>query len=876
LVGVDPSVAAAADAAAGPPTTAAQSAPQDALEEIVVTGTLIHGVAPVGSDLISVSRTDIEQTGAATVSDVLATVPQMANFLQSQKPGIPGAEDGTNPPNLRGLNPGATLSLVNGHRMVGAGIEGTTFDPNAIPALALERVEIVPDGASSLYGSDAIAGVVNFITRKDLQGAETSLRYGAADSYHASDLGQAFGTVWSTGSAMLTYEYSQNTDLTGNERPAYYSVDRRPFGGNDLRATNCPLPNVTVPGSSTNYAFPGLAPNTVNYCDSVGPTDLLWANSRNSVFGTVRQQLGGSIELWANVSWSDRNSRGLVASPAEQATIANTNPYFQAVPGTGATSETVTFRADDLVGADYTTDRSDATSGELVTGLDFKLPHDWRATAYGNLGRSDATSHEPQSLNGTALATAAAGTTPGTALDPFGPGTGPAVAAGIDDFDFYNHARQNLYEGVVNADGPLVQLPGGPLKLAVGAEYRKEEFTAEFHEGPIEAPTSSNTAVASRTVSSGYAELFVPIVGKDNALPLVKSLDISASARHDGYSDFGSTNNPKFGLNWTVVDGFTLRGSYGKSFHAPNLSDLHAIDGKFVTVGYPVSLLYLGADPKIPAGYNAYVLAGGNPALQAERARTFSFGVDFQPAALPGLHATATYYNIDYSNIVAVPPLGSSALFTDPAFSRFIYRNPSPALLSSLSAGLPPLLLVPINPALPTTLFDLRRQNLGVEDTDGIDFNINYHWSSAIGEMSTGVAGEWILKYDIQASPTSPASNQFIVSATGGTPKYRARGNLGWSNGPYAATMFINYNGAYNNELSVNSGGISSYTANAYVTADLHLGYSLPDEGWTRGTQLSIDVENLFDAEPPVTPAGPRTDVSVIGREVWLGVRKHF
>jgi iron complex outermembrane receptor protein len=364
----------------------------------------------------------------------------------------------------------------------------------------------------------------------------------------------------------------------------------------------------------------------------------------------------------------------------------------------------------------------------------------------------------------------------------------------------------------------VFELLGGDVKVAVGASYRRETFDANFHQGPTNAPTTLNTAAASRTVKFGYAEVFVPIFGSANAI-----------------------------------------------------SGLRALDGKVVTLGgSPITNILVGVDPAVPF-YNAVVLAGGNPGLKPERAKTYSFGIDFQPTFLERLRASLTYYNVEYVDRITVPPFGSSAVFTDPAYAQYIYHNASPALIAALGAGLPPVVLLPSNPAFPTTLLDLRRQNLSVSKTRGIDFDFSYHWSLSAGSMIVGVAGQRVLKFDNQGTVNSPAADQLQL----GKPKWLARARLGWKSRALDTTAFVNYSGAYENQLST-GGVLQTYSASAYATIDLHVGYRLPDQGWTRGTQLSADVEDLFDKNPPMTLAGPRRDVNVIGRTAWLGLRKSW
>jgi iron complex outermembrane receptor protein len=193
-----------------------ESSAENVLEEVIVTGTYIRGVAPVGSNLISVSREDIELTGAFNTPDILATVPQFNSFNTAPSPSLGGF--GSFAPGMRGLPANATLPLMNGHRLVAAAANETNPDYPLIPSLALAGIEIVADGASALYGSDAVAGVVNFITRKDFSGTEFSASYGVADEYFSGQVGILFGHDWGSGSILAAYQYTENDNITGGDR----------------------------------------------------------------------------------------------------------------------------------------------------------------------------------------------------------------------------------------------------------------------------------------------------------------------------------------------------------------------------------------------------------------------------------------------------------------------------------------------------------------------------------------------------------------------------------------------------------------------------------------------------------------------------------
>lgn len=845
--------------AAGPGwAQAADEASEATVEEVVVTGSSIRGVPPTGSNLIGVSREDIKAIGAATAPELLASVPQLNSFNTAPRANNGGA--GSFAPGLRSLPASATLPLLNGHRLVAGGANETNPDFPFVPDLAIERVEIVADGASSIYGSDAIAGVVNFITRKRYSGVETSVRYGAADDYHTFSASGLAGRDWGSGSILGAYQYSENGNITGADRD-YRVVDFRPFGGVDARGTSCPSPNVLV--GATAYATPGLAPNTTNYCDVGAPVDLVPASRLHSAFVTARQEVVENVTLWGDLLYSDRKDTVRAAIPGQTVTIRSTNPFFRAPAGTAATAETVFFRPDNLVGDDHFDQTYRVKAGNSSAGADVRLPRDFNLSLYGTYDWAKHVAFQPM-VNPAALAAAAAGTSSATALDPFGTGTAPSVVAGITDYSTSVTIQQRTKLGAVKIDGPLFDLPGGQLKVAAGAEYRKETFQQRGFVGVTPVPENLG-----RDIKSVYGEVFVPIVGEANAAPLVHRLSLSLSGRYDHYSDFGSTSNPKVGVNWDPVEGLTIRGTYGRSFRAPGLRDVGATVGAYyldaVTAGVAARDPTRGA-----AQVNTVYLLGGNRSLQPEKAETYSLGVDWRPSFLPELRASLTFYDINFTDVIGTPP--TSLVFTDPTFASVVYRNPSAAQLAGLLA-----LAVPVN--LPTPLpaignaLDLRRGNFGVRKTNGLDFDVSYRRPTDFGAVFAGVAGNYIFEYDTQLSPTAPVSNSLRL----GVPRAAVRTTLGATAGAVSVVGFVNYRDGVTNSFATPT-GTSVYEADSYTTVDLRLAWTLPDAGWTRGTELALQVNDAFDQEPPFFPAtdGIGGAYNPIGRFVAVNLRKTF
>ena len=843
--------------------TGRASADSDADAEIVVTGTSIRGIPPTGSGLIGVTREDAKLIGAASTPELLATVPQLNSFNTAPRTSNGGL--GSFAPGLRGLPPAATLPLMNGHRLISGSTQQTNPDYPFLPELAIERVEIVADGASAIYGSDAVAGVVNFITRKRVAGVEANVRYGFADDYHAFNAGGIFGHDWGSGSFVAAYQYSENSNITGADR-RYRSLDFRAAGGVDTRSAVCPNANVNL-FTGTIYAAPSLAPG-LNTCDPRGPVDLVPENRTHAVFVSAQQELSSAVTLWGDLLYSDRRDVVQAALPGQTfVLITAANPFFQAPPGTGATFEFVDFRPDNLVGADHFDQTFRVRSGNATAGVDVKLPGDFKASVYGTFNWSRNDTFQP-GINTTALTAAAAGTTTATALDPFGTRTNPAVVAAILDnpTDFTNRQRTRI--GAVKVDGPLASLPGGELKVALGGEYRRETYMQRGSSGGVGFPED-----LSRNIASVYGELFVPIFGEGNAGPMVHSLALSLSGRYDHYSDFGSTTNPKVGITWEPVEGVNFRGSYGRSFRAPGLRDLGSTVGSYYAAAALVDAFGARDPSRGAAQVNTILLFGGNQALKPEKARTFSFGVDLRPRFAPNLTAAATFYDIKYDDVIGTPSGLGALLFSDPTFASRVIRNPSAAQLSDAIANTVPFFYTfSAVPAIGNIL-DLRQGNFGIRKTNGIDFDVRYRHDAGFGTLFGGIAGNYILKYRTQLSPTSAVSN----SLDAGIPRTTLRTTLGFTAGPVTFVNFVNHRSGITASFATPT-GTSLYKSKGYTTADLRLSVKLPDTGFTKGTEIGLQINDLFDKTPPYFPGtdGIGGTYNAIGRYAAMSLRTAF
>ena len=360
-----------------------QSTPpnQTTLEEVVVTGTSIRGAAPVGSNLITVGRAEIEASGAQTLAQVLRSVPAVTGFGSSgagavgQGGGGAGGFQsfdgaGSYTPTIHGLGASAsngTLILVDGHRLPLSGINHTLADPSVIAPLAIERVEILPDGASAVYGSDAVAGVLNFITRRKYDGFEGNLQASFGDGYNTQSAGFITGLSGEQGSAMFTYNYSTRGNLSGRERP-YTAANHIPQGGGNFANFNCAPASVSPatgqPGAGLIFAAPytgaGVANVAANsFCDFSADADIIPEDDRHNLMLKLERDINDSLTLTADFIYArqrniTRINRGSVtatvfgpgSTPAGGA--GQINPFFAGPAGVNA--ETVRFQADELFG----------------------------------------------------------------------------------------------------------------------------------------------------------------------------------------------------------------------------------------------------------------------------------------------------------------------------------------------------------------------------------------------------------------------------------------------------------------------------------------------------------------------------------------------
>ncbi|MDB5364349.1 MAG: TonB-dependent receptor [Rhodospirillales bacterium] len=850
-------------------------------EEIVVTGTRIRGTVPVGSEMITLDRSAIDLAGRSTATELLRIVPQNTSLAVNDEVRVGITQNVQNTAfgssaNLRGLGPAATLVLFNGHRMAPTSA-GAFVDVSQIPLSAIERIEIVADGASSIYGSDAIGGVINFVLRHDFRGSEVSVRNEFADGINRFTASAITGASWDGGNLFVGYEHHHQTSLSAKDRD-YYTSDLRRFGGPDLRAAGN-IPG-TISANGTTYALPpnqngrnlsaaSLVPGTSNPYDNDLDASILPTQRRDSFSGSVQQALNDTISVNADGFYSRRSFGTYLTTGNSVLTVPRSNPFFVS-PVAGAQSVTVLYSLRDDLGAPFGHGTSQNYS--LNGGVSAKLGASWRASLSASYA-ADITHERVENVaNTTALNAALADPDPATAFNPFASQsvTNPATLDAIRGYTADRHQRFRIKSAALRADGGLFDLPGGSVRLAAGAEYRLQGYDdTNFSFSSGTRPALSAPSSLRRRIASFDAELLVPIFGQGNELPGFHRLDISASARTERYSDVGRTTNPKFGVGWLPVEGVALRGSWGTSFRAPLLTQL----------GDPTILSTIVPDARSPTGRsNVVAILGNNRDLKPEKATTWSAGADLTPRQLPGLKISGTYFSIDYRNrILNLAAETAQVLVREDIYAGLITRNPSAAQVQALYDS--PFLVAgsarfPANTI--AAIIDGRFNNVGVVHESGFDFSASWELNTSQGVFIPVIGIAWITDYTVGRTATAPVSSS--LNRSGSPIDLRGRAGVAWTKGRYDGSLFVNYVNAYHNFSVIPVAQVDSLT-----TVDAQIGFRFGCVAVAGDAcQVQLTVQNLLDQKPPVfvNTAGrvayDPEQASAIGRVIALDLTLRF
>ncbi len=948
--------------------TPSEDSGEDA-EEIVVTGSSIRGVAPVGSNLVSVGQEALAKTAAISVTELVNTVPAITTAGSTPQAQSAYSYYAPQIHSLAGSGSNTTLALIDGLRMPGGGLQYAQTDPNIIPTPALQRVEVLADGASSIYGSDAVAGVVNFITRKTYKGVQVNGRIGFADNYKSYDLNGIWGTTWDTGGVYVAGQFLKQQEITNDKRPFLSMGDYRSVGGSNTNTYQCQPATIRATSSATT-----IYPNA----DTATPIPFnaaLNATCNNSVYGSavpgvqregilvvLNQEISDKLTFTGKVVYNVLKhlstgtpgtiSNGSVFGPGS-GRGTQINPFFRTPPGTAFTTESINYVVLTPDG-DYGTNNYHNDTFYVTSKLDYNITDKWTATFSADLARSDSyqrgrrvfcsvctnlSLNGSPNLSGSTTVVPAAGQTatvsnPLTAansLDVWNPlasnRTSQSVYNYIYSANTNSEHQNNMYQGKLEVQGPLFSLPGGEVRMAAGAEYM--HVTQDVY-----GLTANNTGngyinfisnLGPRDVKSGYLELYVPVINEDMDIPMVQRFDVSISGRIDHYSDFGSTTNPKIAANWVINDSIKFRGNYAESFVAPPLNQIGDPNQ-----GYIRGATGTGASAVIDVPVSAYPevrnlpgcetvttvcrvgsgtgregldrsLGAGFAGVVPQTGSSWSVGMDLNPSFMPGFTANVTFFSNTFNGGVASPaqPLivNSAALHdrlticaATGCTAQQITDFTNVANGATVAATLPVTSYFLINRDVGNVL------NLHVQ---GIDAQAQYRIpTDSFGTFTIGASLTYFTKFDQDFG-----DNAFSILNTSGynsqfpSIQTKGRGQVSWEGHDIGLDVFANYTGKYRNYIQTsiipvslgpdgnpNGGGDR---VKSDLTIDAHLAYNF-NGSFMNGSQVYVDVKNLFDKEPPfyngnTTGAGGvgawgfnGFTSNLLGRLVSVGFRAQF
>ena len=884
-----PSVAKAADTVLRRPARLARKGPQayqdvGRLEQVNVTGSLIRGVQDVIAPLVSLQRQQLAQAPYATVQDSLYSLPIISLNGPREDLGIDANQQYGAGLDLRGLGVGATLVLVNGRRQPLSGLDGDFVDVSTIPLSAVERIEVLPDGASALYGSDAVAGVINIIMRDNFEGAETQARYGTAvDGRREVMAAQLLGMHWSSGHAMLAYEFSDKTPLDAADRPYAANEDKTPYGGGNYDSYYSNPANILNPATQQPaYGIPagqngqglttaGLS-STINLENQYARAQLFPDVRAHELYATVGQDLTERVGLFFEGRLAERDALRSYLPSDQLLVVPASNPFY-VNPYAGVPYTLVAYSFSRDFGPTTFSAKSQVYTG--TAGIKVQMGDTWQTTISESYGRQTLRSDEYDTPDPAALAASLADPNAATAFDPFGDGsnTSPATLSSIER-DFPLHVLSSIESTRLVADGSLFGMPAGDAKLAVGVERREEKLAHDIAD-PLNPAEETLPQSYGRHISSLFSQLALPLIGDPNNPRAVPRLELNASGRYEHYSDFGGTFNPTVRIRWIPIQPLKVRASWGRSFRAPTLDNLY--DTSANLAGSVVL-----SDPRSPTGRSlTLVEQGSNPNLKQETAKTWTAGVDLAPPFLPGSTFSLTYYSIDYENRIAQPAADNpfAILIDEAEWAPVITRNPSGAQISAFcnSADYQGSVAACLASS-PAAIIDARLANLATTRTTGVDVEAHDSFRGATGIMNLGLTANYVFKFDQAITNSSPATE--ILDTIANPVALRLRGTIEWSRagprvpGPGVA-LTVNYTGGYKNPGSILVPRVSPWT-----TVDARVAYrTRPEAGWLSGMEFSINVVNVFNHDPPfvdVVYGYDQFNVQPLGRVVSAAISKQW
>jgi len=803
----------------------------DRIESVLVTGSSIRGASAVGSNIMTFDRHDIEATGASSLQEFISTIPAIAGFGQGWQFGAGTiSPSGESQPSIHALgssSSASTLILLNGRPFTPSGFFGNS-DPGVVPMIALQRIDVMPDGDSAIYGSSAVAGVINFVTRPSYEGVFINAQFGQAHKFQDAMIGVLAGHRWSGGSALVAWEYRSNSNLLSMNRGFSASADLRPLGGANFSNFNCSPATIARSSSATDFLFAapysnpsiGTTLTAEPHCDSSGDQSIIPVSEQHSVFLDIKQTFADTIELALNAGYNFRMSNARMPLPAftgttfgptgastAQGTLSR-NPFFQGNQETGTSSEFIRWDPNPLLGPSH------IKGGVRNLYLNFtataEIGRDWAAALDYSGGLNESRIRTIDAFCGVCATLALNGTTNAganmyggllrplnaqNALDVWNPAgsslTSPYVRTEVKGDTSDQAYRTTMHDVRMKFDGPLFTWRAGDAKAAIGIQLEQVDLEqvqalSNASEAVLPGHQSSRQKLG-RNVQSAFAELVLPVVSPEMGIPMIQKLELQIAGRYDDYSDAGNTRNPKLGIDWNVADGVKARGSYSTSFTAPSMIFLQGVstvslgDTSFTIPashpGYASSFCTTVAGP-CTVGPNTpfpgIMVFGPNPGLKPMTGQSYTVGVDllgeelWRPLA--GLSVNLTWWRTRFNDAITLVSANGAGYLTTPGLQGYLQIAPPGGWADNtpeISAAVGASALSYPLPQRTYFISNQLRVNGFSLIGDGIDLNAQYVQAiEDVGDIHVGVMSSWKLDWDVKGGPNS-APGEFISYLNG-------------------------------------------------------------------------------------------------------------
>ncbi|HEY1129947.1 MAG TPA: TonB-dependent receptor [Roseateles sp.] len=816
---------------------------------VEVTGSRLRRVDAEGPAPVNVyTAKDIEKSGQPSLHRFLTSLTEVS--VSTGEGGF-SRTAGQGTVQLRGLPLGSTLVLLNGRKLQAVGSStGSVFNLNLIPLAAIERVEVVPSGSSAVYGGDALAGVINVILKKSMDGQSLAARLGSGRGFGDGSVSIATGGRSKDGNYLVVGSFSRSTPLTERDRSFFNNLDFRSIGGNDDRSQYCSPGNVSsvsgnLPGLNSNVAgIPQLAPAQIptisdfqatagnrNLCNQYltgGGLSLVHGDQNIALHSLAEHRIWGSWSAFAEGMFVKDRIEGpgpgvLLASVSVPASNLF-NPFGAAV------------RVSSMLGNEngHRSLLRESRFSRVLAGVRGELASDWDAelTVSSSQDHGNTVSRNEQ-VNSAALSAALASTNPATAFNPFTSGRAASddVLRGIlRDTTRRDRGRKDQVGAIVR--GNLSELWAGPVDVVVGAEAARDWYD-------MVVPGQSDTH-GYRNSAAAYGELRAPLLAaREEGGKSWDRVALTLASRRDRYSDFGSATTFQGGLEVRPTRSLLIRGSAAGSFKPPSLLQTNVVD-----IVYDAATFSLYDPLRNAERVAGTVVRTTNKDLQPERGQARGIGVVWEPEGGLGSRFSATYWQLKIRSMIALLS-ADTALAYEASFPTFVTRGPAvngrPGAVTSVKTA---------------------EVNFGRLDTAGTDLDASYVWMTPVGRVAAGVGATRVNSYRVQLVPGAAVEDRLGRRFSDfWAPRWKGRASLGLEGGAWSVGLTSRYLGSYLNA------GTSQMKLGDYwvhdVAGNLNLKKLWPELlPRFKAATFGVTITNSTDRMPQYVPGAPNFDVT--------------